>query len=57
MKHPKSFDLTPQDRKAYVRRPLNPSALHPGYLAVFTSGTQEHGTFREWSDWLRKRKR
>lgn len=57
MKHARPFDLHPSDRVGYVRRPLVPSDLAPIGKAVHTVGEHGHGSFREWSDWLRKRKR
>lgn len=57
MKHHRTFDVLPSDRAGYVRRPLNPSALSPGRLAVHTVGAHAHHTFRQWSDWLRTRTR
>lgn len=57
MKHARPFDLHPSDRVGYVRRPLVPSDLAPIGKAVHTVGEHGHGSFREWSEWLRTRKR
>lgn len=48
------FDITPSERAAYVPRPLNPSRLHPGRIAVRTVGCHGHDTFAAWSRWLRE---
>lgn len=54
MKH-KDFHISSEERTAYIRRPMNPSNLAPDRLAVYTVGFHGHGTWREWTDWLRMR--
>lgn len=49
----KTFDISPSDRAAYVRRPIHRSLLDPGRIAVTTTGRHHHDTFAAWSAWLR----
>lgn len=53
--NPKPFDwaILADLRKHYVRKPVNPSQLAPKRIEATPVGTHAHGTFKEWTSWLK----